>query len=337
MNTTNYQKLLSPSFLENYFRDLFYDVINPYPLVNKNKDTIFINSGIQPIFHRSLESRIFFNKNIFISQPVIRTQYVDYLAELYSLAFVNCTSATINGTEENHRKMINHWLELFYSLNLKPENFTSKDKTYIRDWGNYAVYGSKTFYYYDDLEIGDTTFFTSIKNKDDNSIPFETMSDLGFGLERIRWLLNKENSYYDINTNNVDILPNIKALISAIALLVVNKIKPANKEAGYRIRHFSKLIVTKYGLHITPILEKYLNECINYWTSWQKVNVDFKNCMETALKEIARNGNRFLLDSLSELGYENIQGININVERNEFVKRLISSGVKKDNIQKILS
>lgn len=68
------------------------------------------------------------------------------------------------------------------------------------------------------------------------------MSDLGFGLERIRWkIVNK--SYYDLynSFDNIDI--KVKAYLSALALLTVNDVKPSNKNAGYRVRLFSKKLI----------------------------------------------------------------------------------------------
>ena len=43
------------------------------------------------------------------------------------------------------------------------KDITSITKKYKRDWGNIFVSGEKTFYYYKNIEIGDTTFFNEIK------------------------------------------------------------------------------------------------------------------------------------------------------------------------------
>ena len=46
-----------------------------------------------------------------------------------------------------------------------------------------------------------------------------------------------------------------------------------------------------------------------------------------------RNGNRYIIDKLTEMGYENLFGININISREEFVKRLIGSGVENERVK----
>ena len=78
---------------------------------------------------------------------------------------------------------------------------------------------------------------------------------------------------------------------------------------------------------------KYLEECIIYWKLWQEKDYDNK---EIIINELTRNGNRFILDMLSEEGYKNLTGININISREEFNKRLRFSGVPEERVKKLI-
>lgn len=52
--------------------------------------------------------------------------------------------------------------------------------------------------------------------------------------------------------------------------------------------------------------------------------------------ELTRNGNRYILDLLTDEGYANLSGININISREEFNKRIRSSGVPEERIKKLI-
>lgn len=129
-----------------------------------------------------------------------------------------------------------------------------------------------------------------------------------------------------------------KAIISAIVLLVINGVSPSNKDAGYRIRHFSKKIIGEYGIDVlTTELENYMDDCIDYWIKWQEAtNYDKELLKEIIKKELDRNGNRYILDMLEDNGILNVKGVNINISREEFLKRLKGSGVDKNILRKVL-
>lgn len=328
---------LSPEFLENYFLNNDYRCLNPFNVVNNKSDTIFITAGIQPILNSILEGTISDKKNIYISQPVIRTQFVSSLSEGYSLAFINSTTVAVNKSEENHKKLVGDWYNFFYELGLEKKHFTTREKDYIRNWSNLIVSGHKIFHFYKNIELGDTTFFNSIKDTNGTNLLY-SMSDVGFGLERIRWVSSPNNSYYDFYQDSSSIDSKLKALISAVALIVVNGILPSNNQAGYRIRLFLKEIVSYYGINvINNDINDYLDNCIYYWISWYKYSSENKEKYKNIIMhELERNENRLILDELSELGITNINGININVSRTELIKRLNSANVNKDYLQKIL-
>ena len=326
------ERLLLSNDLKKYFLERNYYCVKPYRIVNNN-DTIFFSAGIQPILSDYRNAKLNETKKIYLSQPVIRTQFANSISEGSSIAFVNSTTAGFNISEKEHNVLVDDWIELFYQLGMKPSNIYKHSKNYERIWGDLLVSGIKTFYYYNDIELGDTTFFTSI-TKEGKNIGIDSMSDVGFGLERIRWCVS-ENSYFDLYSDSSAISLPIKAYLSVLALLAVNDVKPSNKNYGYRARLFSKKLVnTLEGNEFSNLEDEYLMECIKYWKDWQEVNKDVD--IGVIKNEYIRNCNRFIIDKLIEEGYSNLSGININISRDEMKKRLISSNVEVEKVKKLI-
>lgn len=127
----------------------------------------------------------------------------------------------------------------------------------------------------------------------------------------------------------------VKAYLSVLALLIVNNVRPSNKNSGYRFRQFSKKLVNVLeGNEFSVLEEKYLMECIEYWKDWQEVNKDID--IEIVKTEYVRNCNRYIINKLTEEGYKNLTGININISREELKKRLISSNVEVAKVKKLI-
>lgn len=324
-------KLLISDNLKKYFLEREYNCIKPHHIVDNN-DTVFLSAGIQPIIYDYRNAKLNNSTKIYLSQPVIRTQFVDSITEGSAIAFINSTTAGFNISEKEHNFLVKDWLELFYQLGIKQSNISMRSKDYERLWGDLLVIGKKTFYYYNNIELGDTTFFTSI-TKDGEYMGIDTMSDIGFGLERIRWCVSGK-SYFDLYDSSLLSFP-IKAYLSAIALLTVNDVNPSNKNSGYRTRLFSKKVVNILeAKEFSKLEEDYLVQCIRYWKDWQEINKNID--IETIKKEYIRNCNRYIIDKLTEAGYKNLSGININISRDEMKKRLMASNVEKKMIKKLI-
>lgn len=325
------KKIIDSQELKTYFANKGYNCFLPHPIVNNN-DTVFVTAGIQPILSNYRENKIHNCKKIYLSQPVIRTQFADSISEGNSIAFTNLTLAGFDISKEDHNNLVKDCLELFCKLGLEPPKIDFKRKEYQREWGNLLVSGEKTFYYYNNIELGDTTFFTKISEKG-KDIGIKTMSDVGFGIERVRWCLNKE-SYFNLYSNSSRVGEKEKAYLSALALLAVNNVKPSNKNAGYRTRLFSKKLVEQLdGKELDTNMKDYLLECIDYWKNWQEISKEID--VNNIYNEYIRNSNRYIIEKLQNEGYQNLSGININVSRTEFIKRVISSGLDKEKVYEL--
>lgn len=322
------KNILFSKDIYNYFKEMDYHIVNPFPIVN-NKDTVFYSAGIQPLLNSYLNDELEDKKNLFIAQPVIRTQYLDVLSEGTSLAFINSTTAKFNLSENEYLKLIKDWLDFFYQLGLEKRNLTSCCDFYEDKWNNINLSGNRTFYYYNNIEIGDTTFFTRIDNE-----KIDSMCDLGFGIERIRWCINGNKSYFNLFSDSDKLSSSEKGLISAITLLAICGVKPSQKNSGYRARLFSKKLadlLSSSKLNVEDL--KYFKECILYWQDWQKISDAFD--FSIIENEYERNCNSNIINMLVNEGYK-VAGININIPWNEMQKRLSSSGVPKERIKKII-
>ena len=325
------KNILHPDYMKKFFLENNYSYFKPFQIIN-NQDTVFVSAGIQPLLKKARDNQITDCAKIYLAQPVIRTQYSDSIEEGSSIAFTNVTTATFNNSEEEHIKMVKDWYEFLNEIGMKKNNISTQSDIYETTWNDLNLCGKRTFHYYDGLEIGDTTFFTQIK-KDNQNISIETMSDLGFGLERLRWKTTNR-SYYDLYNNFDDIDLKTKAYLSVLALLAVNDVKPSNKNVGYRARLFSKKLINILEGRSLNVQElKYLEECIMYWNLWQEKNCDNK---EQIINELTRNSNRFILDLLCNEGYENLSRIDINISRDELNKRILSSGVPEERVKKLV-
>lgn len=325
------KNILYPNYIKKFFKERNYICFTPFPIIN-NQDTVFISAGIQPLLKKAREKQINDHEKILLTQPVIRTQYLDSIKEGSSIAFTNVTTATFNNSEAEHVKMVKDWYEFLCEIGMNQKNISTQSDIYETRWDDLSLCGKRTFYYYNGLEIGDTTFFTKIQ-KNNKNLNVETMSDLGFGLERLRWKIS-QNSYFDLYDKFDDVDITVKAYLSALALLAVNDVKPSNRNSGYRARQFSKKLINIIeGRDLNFKELNYLEECIKYWKVWQENNSDNR---ELIINELTRNGNRFILDLLCTEGYDNLSGININISREEFIKRIHSSGVPEERIKKLV-
>lgn len=329
--------LLHSKDTNDYFSSNGYDVIFPYPIVNE-RDTVFTTAGIQPLLRSYLTGELNSEKKYFVPQSVIRTQFFDCLAEGTSLAFINGTSAKFNLSEEEYNKLVMDYINYFYESGLVKKRITSakENRSYIDNCNGLELIGDRTFYYCDDLEIGDTTFFKKVSAPN-----IETFCDLGFGLERVRWSQDKNKSYFDLETDTKNLLtPREKGLISAISLLTICEVRSSNKGNGYQAKKYFKALARLLDKKdIEGEVLKYFNECIAYWKDWQKVDEKLSNAeaIKRISEEYIKNCMLVIIDELANEGYH-VRTIakKLGITWDEFEFKLKQNGVPKEKI-KILS
>ena len=182
------------------------------------------------------------------------------------------------------------------------------------------------------MEIGDASFVKDFPQTNRNNLSF---SDIGFGLERIRWILQggtyantfTENSHNKKETSIGDVC------LHSLTLLSGSGLKPSNKEHGYRFRLFSKRLIEDIkGDYVN--LEASVAHYYQEWKKWTKLEVSEEETIKTISKENQRNFNRILIDELKK--YYNDVNLDINLSTEIIINRLSGASVDKNNLLSIL-
>lgn len=319
VNSENGELLGQREVLNKYFRDNDFIIAEPVSVINGNKETIFTTAGVQSLSCYIHDEDHLPSSPIFIAQPVMRTQFLDVIDEGSSINFINVATVGFNQTPEQHIASLDIWMDLFKKLGFRDELFAYKVKEFSRYWGDKQIIGEKVFIIYDGLEIGDASYVDNIDQKTRQPI---SLSDIGFGLERIRWILSG-GSYFDIQVKGPGNLLSKEAQVycSSLSLLASEGLEPSNKGAGYRFRLLSKRLVKDLGIN-HECVEAYIESCYDYWKHWAGTPCSKEDAINMIKKENTRNFNRLLLDELSSYLVKEGQGINVNVPTDIFVKRL---------------
>lgn len=317
--------------IEGIFSHLGFKPVEPLPIVNIGGNTLFVSAGVQiidDIIHR--EGQLISIPR-FVAQPVLRTQYIDGVAEGSSTSFVNVSTEAVNVDPKQHFNYFQKWLELFYSLGMSPDKFTFSHRFIEKTWGSKSFDGFEFFIYYDDLEIGDASFNYNVPQDTRRNITF---SDIGFGLERIKWVL-RGGSYFDNFTSRPKSEISLPALAFAntLTLLSGSDLKPSNKEYGYRFRLFSKRFVDEVKGQYKDF-DNLFAENYKYWSKWTNLSISEVESLERIKKENSRNFNRLLLDQI-KIFYSDV-GLDINLPTNVLLQRLGGTSVPSQIVNKLL-
>ena len=332
-NPNEIELLSTPDFLNQYFDKNGFNVVSPISLLNKNGTTLFVCAGVQildPVIHQETPIS---QEPSFVAQPVLRTQFIDCIGEGTSTSFINASTCQINITPQGHFQHLQTWIDLFIQLRLKETDLYFKTKTDKQQWGDKTVKSEKIFIIYDGLEIGDASYVKDLPQK---SRPNLSLSDIGFGLERVKWIM-QGGSYFDVLGNGrvVNNIDGVSAVCShTLSLLAGEGLKPSNKEQGYRFRLFSKKLVSNIlGNHLAT--QDQTRSYYNYWKKWTKLSSSKDQTLQAVTQENTRNFNRILLDRLHEKCPD--VGLDINQPTTVILKRLKGTSVKPDYLTQVLN
>jgi len=332
INPRGAELLSTPDFLNRYFAQKGFKVVSPIPLLNENGTTLFTCAGVQildPIIHQ--EGPIP-QEPTFVAQPVLRTQFIDNIEEGSSTSFINVSTCQLNISRQEHFQHLQAWIDLFIQLGLREADLYFKTKPYEQRWGDKTVKSEKIFIVYDGLEIGDASY---VEDLPQNGRPNLSLSDIGFGLERIKWVM-QGGSYFDaLGSGRVaSSIDGVSAVCShTLSLLSGEGLKPSNKAQGYRFRLFSKKLVSNtLGGHLGT--QEQVRDYYKYWERWTSLLMTEDQAIQAVAQENARNFNRILLDRLCERHPD--VGLDINLPTAVILKRLKGTSVKPDYLNQVL-
>jgi len=333
VNPKGAELLSSPDFLSQHFADNGHTVVAPLPLINRGGTTLFVCAGVQildPIIHQEAPIP---SDPVFVAQPVLRTQFIDCVGEGTSTSFINVSTCQINVDQGEHFRCLQTWIDLFVRLGLNKDDFYFKTKPYEQQWGDRVVKGEKMFIVYDGLEIGDASYVPNLPQKNRTDL---SLSDIGFGLERIKWIM-QGGSYFEALGEGLVVTGIDEVAIACchtLSLLAGEGLRPSNKSQGYRFRLFSKKLVTAtLGVH--PVVLEQIGSYYDYWKKWNNLPESKDWVLQAIAQENTRNFNRVLLNKLSE-EYSDV-GLDINQATAVILKRLKGTSVRPDHLIQTLN
>ena len=181
-----------------YFDSVGFRQITSRNIANFDGQTDLVIAGVQmfdDIIHRNQQIR---EDKMFVAQPCVRMQFQQQVEsqEGTSTSFVNVCTEKMGANFDEHLDTIDYWCTILSKLGLHMSDFIVVMRTSINDWGTGKFSALELFFSYGGLELGDAAYLL-IPQANRTSIP---ISDIGFGLERIAWAMNKTDSYFDMLT-----------------------------------------------------------------------------------------------------------------------------------------
>lgn len=282
------RKMLTPAevglMLQKHFVSAGFGLATPRNIANLDGETDLVVAGVQMfdgVIHRN---QVIPEDKVFVAQPCVRMKFQQYVEsqEGISTSFVNVCTEKMGGTFDDHLQNLDYWLTALSQLGLHMNDFIVVMRTSDNDWGTGKFSSLEIFLNYGGLELGDAAYML-IPQPKRVSIP---ISDIGFGLERIAWALNKTNSYFDMLTpwaseGSREMFDSCRTL----ALLVLCGVQAANKGPGLQFRRFAKVFSEKYyGKDVYNVLAYYFD----YWTQFIKPSIDRDAAIRLVRLEIER-------------------------------------------------
>jgi len=276
--------LKDPIFLSEFFRSKEFLVQDPISIIqNSGSTTVFTTAGIQILedaVHR--EGPIPIDK-IFVSQPVVRTQFIDSVCDGTSISFVNLSTVIANSTHEQHFNALSDWFSLFDILGFNKELFRFYHKETEPKWGSKIFKNGVIKIEYNNIQIGDAVYIYDIPQNTRQNL---MISDIGFGLERLRWMLST-GEYGDQFGIKGQYTPPTD-IIRTLSLFAGSGLLPSNQGAGYRFRQISKKLNECYKEDVL-IEKKIFSNFYHDWSLWTQLPTHLDDALEVFLAENKRN------------------------------------------------
>lgn len=304
-------KLLGDSFARKG-----YVLHPPIPLVRQNERTLFASTAGQ-IYDRRIYGGIIESEpaNCFVAQPVIRLQNINSVAtaEGFLTSFVHIATECWNPTLGHHFSTFDIWLDAISQVDLYMGAFCLKIASAINDWAGKKVQARSLKINYLGLEIGIANYFFGPLLTGGN---LGTLSDIGLGVERLIWAINKTTSCLDeISPVRYGIITP-KAVLDGIrtaTLMVGSGVHPEHKNHGSKLR-----MVLRPIYQYTPAFDLY--ELVRFyyqqWSEFLQLPISENQTYKTLRRELDRNRNLYMNELLHT-------SEPINIDHEQFLRSLV--------------
>jgi len=278
-------------YLRKFFLEWQYNPQTPIAIVRNDERTLFASTAGQ-IYDDLIYSREIQNKpqKQTVLQPVIRLQGIGLVGSLdgISTSFVHAATECWNVQIEEHLNTFDQWLDLFSSLGLHVGGLCLKTKRADNDWSGRTVASEMLRMNYGGLEIGIANFFLDIPQPS-NSIA--TLSDIGVGLERLVWAINKSPSYFDGIGPLSNVIIHSRVILDAIrtaTLMAASDVTPNHKNQGSKLRAMIGLVTENVqSLNLYELVHYYYQQ----WASFTSLPISQKDVYSMIWREINRGLN----------------------------------------------
>lgn len=210
----------------------------PLPL-RWNHETDFTISAIQALDPHLKQCRPYTYRQGYLPQPVVRftgkRSNSGYLADGFLTAFVNVSCVLPIADPAEHAQILDTWLTALSRLGLHARHIEIHGA--ITPWQRREVQGITLRIRHSGLEIGDIVLLWNADS------PSFMATDLGSGLERLRWAITRQgwpSIVYGSLAERAD--PAVLDIIRAATLIAGNGIPPSDRGPGNALRRLARSI-----------------------------------------------------------------------------------------------
>lgn len=277
------------------FRTFFpaqgYRLSPPITIVRDDERTLFASTAGQIyddlIYGQSPQGD---SRQCAVLQPVIRLQGIGLVASLdgISTSFVHAATECWNVKAEEHFNTLDQWLDFFSGLGLHVGGLCLKIRRADNDWAGRIITSEMLKINYGGLEIGVANFFFNIPQSSDI---MATLSDIGVGLERLAWAVNKSPAYFDSIGPLSSVTIHKRVTLDAIrtaTLMTVFGVVPDHKNQGSKLRAMIGLVVEEIPrLNLYELVRYYHRQ----WASFANFPASREHTYSAIWREINRGLN----------------------------------------------
>lgn len=266
-------------FLVNFYRcELFHE--EPVGMQN-GFNTDFVSAGVQVFSDAFQGKREYSLRELFLAQPCVRTSTGKNLGAS-SASFVNlCTESTCI-TLERHLELVNEWITFLSSVGLHASRLRVVMREKEENWGFGAFTSQQLFFVYMGEELGEASYVKALPNS-----PTASLSDIGFGLERITWAVNWFRCAYSSLTSNPALkgAPELHDSARTIALLACAGVKIGARNAE---GNFRKIVKAAAALGTREDLVAAVMFYLDFWKDFYSTTPDHRDMLAMIGKELDR-------------------------------------------------
>ena len=294
-------------------------------------DPLFLTSGVQNFagwFHGGVKP----NKDrLYIEQPVIRTNLRKSVGEGKISSFVNLSTLKSSTNNFEHVEFIDLWMQNLsklglyvsdFNLELRVKNLKSEECEWDKSQGLHLKFK------YGGMEIGSAGAIYLPINSIDGPI-----SDIGFGLERVVWAINKTDNFSDLLGPKPLSFSNDYIFIDSLRSLTLLGMSGLLREDKDRFRQFR---IYLQNIEKSPLDMAVIHHYYSFWSRFLSQKRDREETTSFIFVELNRLRNQKLLE---KLGFEKITkeaNKYITKDTDSFINYLVENhGIKLKRVKEL--